>query len=53
MRLLTRTRLILLAAALVTAASTGLLSKDLPASKPEDVGMSSERLARMNKAIHA
>jgi len=53
MRLLTRTRLILLAAALATVASAGLLSKDLPGSKPEDVGMSSERLARMDKLIHA
>jgi CubicO group peptidase (beta-lactamase class C family) len=53
MRLLTRTRLILLAAALATVASAGLLSKDLPGSKPEDVGMSSERLARMDKMIHA
>ena len=54
MRLLTRTRVLLVTAILaVLAASAGLLSKDLPAAKPEDVGLSSERLARMNKAIHA
>jgi CubicO group peptidase (beta-lactamase class C family) len=37
----------------MTAASAGVISKDLPSAKPEDVGMSSERLARMNTAIHA
>ncbi len=50
---LARTRLILLTAALALIASAGLLSKDLPAAKPEDVGLSSERLARMTRAIHA
>jgi CubicO group peptidase (beta-lactamase class C family) len=53
MRSLTRTRVFLLTAVLAVAASAALLSKDLPAAKPEDVGLSSERLARMNKAIHA
>jgi CubicO group peptidase (beta-lactamase class C family) len=53
MTVLTRTRVILLTAILAAVASTGLLSKDLPTAKPEDVGLSSERLARMNKAIHA
>ena len=48
----TRTYLIVLIA-LATVTSAGLLSKDLPAAKPEDVGLSSERLARMNKMIHA
>lgn len=49
----TPTRLLALVATLVTVAAAGLVSKDLPGAKPEDVGMSSERLARMNKAIHA
>jgi CubicO group peptidase (beta-lactamase class C family) len=53
MRSLTRTRVFVLTAVLAVAASVALLSKDLPAAKPEDVGLSSERLARMNKAIHA
>ena len=54
MRALTRTRVILLTAILAAARdSPGCLSKDLPAAKPEDVGLSSERLARMTKAIHA
>src|SRR6188768_4284737 len=53
MSVLARTRLLLLTAALALIASAGLVSKDLPAAKPEDVGLSSERLARMNKAIHA
>jgi CubicO group peptidase (beta-lactamase class C family) len=50
---LTTLRGALIAVALTTAASAGVMSKDLPSAKPEDVGMSSERLARMNKAIHA
>ena len=29
-----------------------MLSKDTPSAKPEDVGLSSERLARMDKFIH-
>jgi CubicO group peptidase (beta-lactamase class C family) len=40
-------------ALLITAGSAGISSKDIPVGKPEDVGMSSERLARMTKAIHA
>jgi CubicO group peptidase (beta-lactamase class C family) len=51
---ITRSRLLFVVAALaVLAASPLLLSKDLPSAKPEDVGLSSERLARMDKAIHA
>ena len=42
-----------LLALLITAGSAGLISKDLPVTKPEDVGLSSERLGRMTKAIHA
>jgi len=53
MRSLTRTRVVLLIVALAAVATVGLGSKELPGAKPEDVGMSSERLARMNKAIHA
>jgi CubicO group peptidase (beta-lactamase class C family) len=49
---LTRLVTIAVAALLITAGSTLITSKDLPVSKPEDVGLSSERLARMNKAIH-
>src|SRR5215471_20337281 len=40
-------------AALTVVASVTLLSKDLPGAKPEDVGISGERLARMDKMIHA
>jgi CubicO group peptidase (beta-lactamase class C family) len=51
---ITRLRLLFVIGALaVLASSPLLLSKDLPAAKPEDVGLSSERLARMNRAIHA
>jgi CubicO group peptidase (beta-lactamase class C family) len=50
---LTRLRGSLLAVLLMTAASAAVVSKDLPTARPEDVGLSSERLARMNKAIHA
>jgi CubicO group peptidase (beta-lactamase class C family) len=43
----------LLAVALMIAVGAAALrSKDLPGARPEDVGLSSERLARMNKAIH-
>ena len=49
---LTRPRAIALAALLITAASIVLTSKDLPLSRPEDVGLSTERLARLNKSIH-
>ena len=41
-----------IAALLITAGPTVITSKELPLSKPEDVGLSSERLARMNKSIH-
>jgi len=43
---------IVLAGLLITAGSAGISSKALPSSAPEEVGLSSERLARMNKAIH-
>ena len=48
------TRLSVLAVVGVVVAVTSgtLTSKDLPGAKPEDVGLSSERLARMDKAIH-
>ncbi len=49
---LTRTSVIAIAALLIVGGSAGITSKELPLSKPEDVGLSSERLARMNKAIH-
>jgi CubicO group peptidase (beta-lactamase class C family) len=39
-------------ALLITAGSAGISSEDIPVGKPEDVGLSSERLARMTKAIH-
>ena len=53
MLVLTRTRAILLATLVVAAlASVAVLSKDTPSAKPEDVGLSSERLARMDKFIH-
>jgi CubicO group peptidase (beta-lactamase class C family) len=42
-----------LLALLMTAGSAAIISKDLPVTKPEDVGLSSERLGRMTKAIHA
>jgi len=51
--MLTRTRAILLTTLVVAAlASVAVLSKDTPSAKPEDVGLSSERLARMDKFIH-
>ena len=53
MLLSARARSSLLLALLITALSSGVISKDLPSAKPEDVGLSSERLARMDKAIHA
>ena len=49
---LTTLRRTLIAVALMMAASAGVVSKDLPSAKPEDVGLSTERLARMDKAIH-
>ena len=53
MPVLTRTRAILLTTLVVAAlASVAVLSKDTPSAKPEDVGLSSERLARMDKFIH-
>ena len=53
MPMLTRTRAILATTLVVAAlASVAVLSKDTPSAKPEDVGMSSERLARMDKFIH-
>jgi len=54
MPVLTRTRVFVVAAVAVAAlTTTALLSKDQAAAKPEDVGMSSERLVRMDKFIHA
>ena len=49
----TRPRLTLLVALLATVASVGVWSQNLPTAKPEDVGLSSERLSRMDRAIHA
>jgi CubicO group peptidase (beta-lactamase class C family) len=48
----TRLAAIAIASLVITAGSAGIFSKDLPSSRPEDVGLSSERLARMSKAIH-
>lgn len=48
----TRTRAILLTGVLAALASVAVLSKDTPSARPEDVGLSSERLARMDKFIH-
>src|SRR5262245_19850050 len=48
---LTRTVAVAFAALLVVG-SIGITSKELPLSRPEEVGLSSERLARMDKAIH-
>ena len=48
---LTRTGAVAFVALLVVG-SAGIRSKELPLSKPEDVGLSTERLARMDKAIH-
>jgi CubicO group peptidase (beta-lactamase class C family) len=49
-----RLRLLVLCIALLAAGvPAGLASKDLPSAKPEEVGLSSERLARMGKAIHS
>jgi len=42
-----------LLAAVLISASTFSPARELPTARPESVGMSSERLARMNKAIHA
>lgn len=55
MSVLTRPRAIVAAAALaaaLTTTATVLLSKDAPTAKPEDVGLSTERLARMDTFIH-
>ena len=54
MSVVARLRLLLLAV-VVLAASVPVrpASKDLPSAKPEEVGLSSERLARMSRAIHA
>ena len=49
---LTRTSAVVFVALLVVGGSAGITSKELPLSKPEEAGLSSERLARMNKAIH-
>ena len=49
---LTRISAIVLVALVIIAGSAGIRSKELPLSKPEDVGLSSERLARMDKVIH-
>ena len=49
---LTRTVAIVLAGLLITTGSAAISSKASPSSAPEEVGLSSERLARMNKAIH-
>ena len=40
---LTRTSVIVLAALVIVGGSAGIRSKDLPLSKPEEVGLSSER----------
>ena len=48
-----RARAGVLLALLISVLSSGVISKDLPSAKPEDVGLSSERLARMDKALHA
>ena len=42
-----------LLAAVLMSVSAHALTRDLPTAKPESVGMSSERLARMNKAVRA
>jgi CubicO group peptidase (beta-lactamase class C family) len=48
----TRLSAILAVALMIAVGPTALRSKDLPGAKPEEVGLSSERLARMNKVIH-
>jgi len=48
-----RRSLLVLAVFAASGAPADLASKDLPSARAEDVGMSSERLARMTKAIHA
>ena len=54
MRLLTGIRAILVSTlVLASLTSAVVLSKDAPSAKPEDVGLSTERLARMDKFIHA
>lgn len=49
---LTRTCATVVAVLLITVGAARVASKNLPLSKPEDVGLSSERLARMDKSIH-
>jgi CubicO group peptidase (beta-lactamase class C family) len=49
---LTRTGAIVIAALLAISGSASITSKELPLSKPEEVGLSTERLARMDKSIH-
>ena len=43
---LTRVSAIVFAALVIVGGSAGIRSKELPLSKPEEVGLSSERLAR-------
>jgi CubicO group peptidase (beta-lactamase class C family) len=49
----TRLSALVVGALLIAVGSVALTSRELPGAKPEDVGLSSERLTRMNKAIHA
>lgn len=49
----TRLSALFVVALLIAVGSVALISRELPSAKPEDVGLSSERLARMTKAIHA
>jgi CubicO group peptidase (beta-lactamase class C family) len=48
----TRLTVVLLGAVIVAAAAARVTSKDLAVAKPEDVGLSSERLARLTRTIH-
>jgi CubicO group peptidase (beta-lactamase class C family) len=49
-----RLRLVVLAiVVLASGVPAGLASKDLPSTRPEDVGLSSERLARLTRAVHS
>ena len=43
----------LLVTCLLAAASLPAVAKDLPSAKPESAGMSGERLARLDRAVHA
>src|ERR1044072_159900 len=49
---LTRISAIVLTALVIVGGSAGIRSKELPLSKPEEAGLSSERLGVMDKAIH-